>query len=206
VSVPIDRTRIARVADAGRPPTYGDNAMKTSSIAAALAATLIAATLGAHAGNMRHDNPMVGGAPMLVTRDIVDNAVNSKDHTTLVAAVKAAGLVETLKGPGPFTVFAPTDAAFAKLPAGKLDTLMKPENKDELASVLKYHVLAGRKSVADMGKWDAAKTVNGQAAPIKMLEGKFSIDGAHVTEADIGSSNGVIHGIDKVNLPTAARL
>ncbi len=105
---------------------------------------------------------------------------------------------------GPFTVLAPTDAAFSKLPAGKLDTLMKPENKDELASILKYHVLSGRKSVADMGQWDAAKTVNGQSAQIKMTEGKFSIDGAQVTNSDIGSSNGVIHAIDKVILPTAA--
>ena len=136
----------------------------------------------------------------------LDTAAAKGPFGIFAKAVEQAGLSETLRGVGPFTVFAPTDAAFAKLPAGKLDTLMKRENKDELASVLKYHVLAGRKSVADMGKWDAAKTVNGQAAPIKMLEGKFSIDGAHVTEADIGSSNGVIHGIDKVNLPTAAKL
>lgn len=140
------------------------------------------------------------------SRNLLDTAAAKGPFGIFAKAVEQAGLSETLRGVGPFTVFAPTDAAFAKLPAGKLDTLMKPENKDELASVLKYHVLAGRKSVADMGKWDAAKTVNGQAAPIKMLEGKFSIDGAHVTEADIGSSNGVIHGIDKVNLPTAAKL
>lgn len=140
------------------------------------------------------------------SRNLLDTAAAKGSFGTFAKAVEQAGLSETLRGVGPFTVFAPTDAAFAKLPAGKLDTLMKPENKDELASVLKYHVLAGRKSVADMGKWDAAKTVNGQAAPIRMLEGKFSIDGAHVTEADIGSSNGVIHGIDKVNLPTAAKL
>lgn len=140
------------------------------------------------------------------SRNLLDTAAAKGSFGTFAKAVEHAGLSETLRGVGPFTVFAPTDAAFAKLPAGKLDTLMKPENKDELASVLKYHVLAGRKSVADMGKWDAAKTVNGQTAPIRMLEGKFSIDGAHVTEADIGSSNGVIHGIDKVNLPTAAKL
>ncbi len=137
------------------------------------------------------------------SKNLLDTAAAKGSFGTFAKAVEQAGLSETLRGVGPFTVFAPTDAAFAKLPAGKLDTLMKPENKDQLASILKYHVLSGRKSVADMGKWDAAKTVNGQAAPIKMLEGKFSIDGAHVTEADIGSSNGVIHGIDKVNLPTA---
>ncbi len=92
--------------------------------------------------NMSSDNPMVGGAPMLKTKDIIDNASNSKDHTTLVAAVKAAGLVETLKGTGPFTVFAPTNEAFAKLPAGTVDTLLKPENKDKLKGVLTYHVVA----------------------------------------------------------------
>ena len=135
------------------------------------------------------------------SKNLLDTAAAKGSFGTFAKAVEQAGLSETLRGVGPFTVFAPTDAAFAKLPAGKLDTLMKPENKDQLASILKYHVLSGRKRLADMGKWDAAKTVNGQAAPIKMLEGKFSIDGAHVTEADIGSSNGVIHGIDKVNIP-----
>jgi uncharacterized surface protein with fasciclin (FAS1) repeats len=138
------------------------------------------------------------------TKNLLDTAAAKGSFGTFAKAVQQAGLSETLNGAGPFTVFAPTDAAFAKLPAGKLDSLMKPENKDELASILKYHVLSGRKSVADMGKWDAAKTVNGQAAPIRMLEGKFSIGGAHVTDGDIGSSNGVIHGIDKVNLPTVA--
>jgi uncharacterized surface protein with fasciclin (FAS1) repeats len=136
-------------------------------------------------------------------KNLLDTAAAKGSFSTFAKAVEQAGLTETLRGAGPFTVFAPTDAAFAKLPAGKLDSLMKPENKDQLASILKYHVLSGRKSVADMGKWDAAKTINGQPAPVKMIEGKFSIDGAHVTEGDIGSSNGVIHGIDKVNLPTA---
>src|SRR6266436_1583554 len=98
------------------------------------------------------DNPMVGGAAMLHTRDIVSNAVNSADHTTLVAAVKAAGLVDTLQSPGPFTVFAPTNEAFAKLPAGTVDTLLKPENKDTLTKVLTYHVVAGRLSAHDIAK------------------------------------------------------
>ena len=137
-------------------------------------------------------------------KDIVDTAVAAGQFNTLAAALTAAGLVETLKGEGPFTVFAPTDAAFAKLPAGKLDSLMKPENKAELASVLKYHVLTGRKSAADIGKWDSARTMHGQSAPIKLTDGKFSIDGAQVTDSDLGSSNGVIHGIDKVNLPAVA--
>ncbi len=135
---------------------------------------------------------------------LLDTAAGNGSFGTFSKAVEQAGLSETLRGAGPFTVFAPTDAAFAKLPAGKLETLMKPENKAELASILTYHVLTGRKSVADMGKWDAAKTVNGQSAPIKMAAGKFSIDGAHLTDSDIASSNGVIHGIDKVNLPAIA--
>lgn len=213
MSVPIDRTRIARMTDAGRPPTYGDNAMKTSSIAAALAATLIAATLGAHAGNMRHDNPTVGGAPMLVTRDIVDNAVNSKDHTTLVAAVKAAGLVETLKGPGPFTVFAPTNAAFAALPAGTVDTLLKPENKGTLTAVLTYHVVPGRLDAKTLaakvkaGKGSAAlTTVQGETLTVRSADGGVTVTDAKgnvatVTIADVQQKNGVIHVIDKVLMP-----
>src|SRR5882757_8263966 len=107
------------------------------------------------------DNPMVGGAAMFPNKDIVDNAVNSKDHTTLVAAVKAAGLVETLKGSGPFTVFAPTNEAFAKLPAGTVDTLLKPENKDKLATILTYHVLAGNMDSKAIAK--AIKKGNGKA-------------------------------------------
>jgi uncharacterized surface protein with fasciclin (FAS1) repeats len=137
-------------------------------------------------------------------KNLVDTAAANGSFGTFAKAVELAGLSETLRGTGPFTVFAPTDAAFAKLPAGKLDTLMKPENKDELASILKYHVVSGRKSAADIGKWESAKTVNGQSAPIKMTEGKFTIDGANVTTSDINASNGLIHGIDKVNLPTVA--
>lgn len=136
-------------------------------------------------------------------KNLLDTAAAKGSFGTFAKAVEHAGLTDTLRGIGPFTVFAPTDAAFAKLPPGKLDTLMKPENKGELSSILKYHVLAGRKSVADMGKWEAAKTVNGQSAAIKMTDGKFSIDGARVTEGDIASSNGVIHGIDQVILPKA---
>lgn len=137
-------------------------------------------------------------------RNLLDTAASQGSYNTFAKAVEQAGLAETLRGPGPFTVFAPTDAAFAKLPAGKLDSLMKPENKAELASVLKYHVLTGRKSTADIGKWDSARTMHGQSAPIKLTDGKFSIDGAQVTDSDLGSSNGVIHGIDKVNLPAVA--
>lgn len=159
------------------------------------------------------ENPMVGGAPMYASKDIVDNAVNSKDHTTLVAAVKAAGLVETLKGKGPFTVFAPTNAAFAKLPAGTVETLVKPENKAKLTSILTYHVLAGKFSAADVVK--AIKAGNGKATFTTVNGGKLyaSLDGdkvklwdenkgiAYVTIADVNQKNGVIHVIDSVVLP-----
>ncbi|WP_363796616.1 fasciclin domain-containing protein [Lysobacter firmicutimachus] len=118
-------------------------------------------------------------------------------------AVEQAGLKETLAGPGPFTVFAPTDAAFDSLPAGKLDDLFKPENQEQLSSILKYHIVNGRRSVADVGKWDAARTVNGQPAPIKREGDTVSIDGARITVADLSSANGFVHGIDKVNLPAA---
>jgi uncharacterized surface protein with fasciclin (FAS1) repeats len=156
---------------------------------------------------------MVGGAPMLPTKDIIDNAVNSKDHTTLVAAVKAAGLVETLKGPGPFTVFAPTNAAFAALPAGTVDTLLKPENKAALTGVLTYHVVAGKLDAAALskqimeGKGSAMlKTVAGGTLTAKSSGGKVMITDekggtATVTIADVMQSNGVIHVVDKVLLP-----
>jgi uncharacterized surface protein with fasciclin (FAS1) repeats len=140
--------------------------------------------------------------PSTSTKNLVDTAAANGSFKTFGKAIERAGMSDTLRGVGPFTIFAPTDAAFDKLPAGKLETLFKPENKEELVSLLNYHVVSGRKLVADIGKWEAAKTVNGQAAPIKMTDNKVSIDGALVTSADIGSSNGVIHGIDKVNIPT----
>ena len=155
----------------------------------------------------------VGGAPMLPTKDIIDNAVNSKDHTTLVAAVKAAGLVDTLKGPGPFTVFAPTNAAFAALPAGTVDTLLKPENKAMLTGILTYHVVPGKvdaKSLMKMiddGKGTASlKTVAGGTLTAKTSGGKVMVTdekggSATVTIADVYQSNGVIHVVDKVLLP-----
>lgn len=136
------------------------------------------------------------------TKNLVDTAAANGSFKTFGKAIEHAGMSETLRGEGPFTVFAPTDAAFEKLPSGKLDNLFKPENKEELVSLLNYHVVSGRKSVADVGKWEAARTVNGQSAPITLANDKISIDGAQVTSADIASSNGVIHGIDKVNIPT----
>ncbi len=156
---------------------------------------------------------MVGGAPMLASKDIIDNAVNSKDHTTLVAAVKAAGLVETLKGPGPFTVFAPTNAAFAALPAGTVDTLLKPESKPTLTKVLTYHVVAGKydaaalsKMIADGKGMASLKTVAGgtltakaSGTAVMVMDEKGGT--ATVTIADVYQSNGVIHVVDKVLLP-----
>ena len=156
---------------------------------------------------------MVGGAAMYPTKDIVDNAVNSKDHTTLVAAVKAAGLVETLKSAGPFTVFAPTNAAFDKLPQGTVATLVKPENKALLTSILTYHVLAGKHSAADIaaaikkGKGAAEfKTVNGGKV-WAMMKGKNLMlkdekgGMSKVTISDVFQKNGVIHVIDTVIMP-----
>ena len=134
-------------------------------------------------------------------KDIVDTAVAAGDFKTLAAALQAAGLVETLKGPGPFTVFAPTDAAFAKLPAGTLDSLLKPENKAKLAGILTYHVVPGKVKAADVVKLTSAKTVNGQAVTINVADGKVTVDGANVVKTDIGASNGVIHVIDAVLLP-----
>ena len=159
------------------------------------------------------ETKMVGGAAMYPTKNIIENAVNSKDHTTLVAAVKAAGLVETLSGEGPFTVFAPTNAAFAKLPKGTVEGLLKPESKDALTGVLTYHVISGRISAADVvaaikkggGKF-VAKTVAGGELTFSLKGKKVQITDAsggkgYVTIADVNQSNGVIHVIDKVLLP-----
>jgi uncharacterized surface protein with fasciclin (FAS1) repeats len=160
------------------------------------------------------DNPVVGGKEMYPTKNIIENAVNSADHTTLVAAVKAAGLVETLEGPGPFTVFAPTNAAFDKLPAGTVDTLLKPDNKATLARVLTYHVVAGRLSSIDLmkkikqGKGTAElTTVEGGRLWVMLHDGKHIMlkdekgGTALITIANVFQSNGVIHVIDSVVLP-----
>jgi transforming growth factor-beta-induced protein len=132
--------------------------------------------------------------------DIVDTAV-AGNFNTLVAAVKAAGLVDTLKGPGPFTVFAPTDEAFAKLPPGTLESLLKPENKAKLQQILTYHVVAGEVMAIDVAKLHSAKTVGGGSLTIKTADGGVMVDNAHVTKADIVATNGVIHVIDTVLLP-----
>ena len=134
-------------------------------------------------------------------KDIVDTAVSAGSFNTLVAAVKAADLVDTLKGKGPFTVFAPTDDAFAKLPAGTLDELLKPENKDKLASILTYHVVPGKVMAKDVATMKMAETVNGQSFMVSMEGNNVMVDNAKVIKADIECSNGVIHVIDSVILP-----
>ena len=141
------------------------------------------------------------GSYPLSTKDIVDTAVAAGSFKTLTTALNAAGLVETLKGRGPFTVFAPTDAAFAKLPAGTVESLLKPENKQKLTSILTYHVVAGNVKAADVVKLSSAKTLNGQSVSIKTLGGKVFINGATVVKADIATTNGTIHVIDTVLLP-----
>ncbi len=176
----------------------------------AVSATAVAALVSA---TMAFANPDVGGAPMYENKNIVENAINSKDHTTLVAAVKAAGLVDTLMSPGPFTVFAPVNAAFEKLPAGTVDTLLKPENKTSLTSVLTYHVVPGKLSIEELEK-DAKNnggkailtTVQGEKLEVFPKGRKLEIkdakgDVASVTIGDVFQSNGVIHVIDTVLLP-----
>jgi uncharacterized surface protein with fasciclin (FAS1) repeats len=182
-----------------------------------LSAFAVALSLGACAMPMNQSSStapvMVGGAAMYANKDIVDNAVNSKDHTTLVAAVKAAGLVDTLKSPGPFTVFAPTNAAFAALPAGTVDTLLKPENKATLTKVLTYHVVSGRLSAEALkqqiqagGGKATLKTVSGGTLTARMQGDGIAVTDekggtAMVTIANVNQSNGVIHVVDKVLLP-----
>ncbi|MEA2975117.1 MAG: hypothetical protein QOF19_637 [Alphaproteobacteria bacterium] len=182
--------------------------------AATLALMTSTAIIPASAQQMNEKTVTVGGAAMYPSKNIIQNAVNSKDHTTLVAAVKAAGLVDTLQGTGPFTVFAPTNAAFAKLPAGTVDNLLKPENKAMLTKVLTYHVVPGRmttaqleKAVKDGGGMAKLKTVAGEELTVKDAgNGKLSItdakgDVAMVTVSNVLQSNGVIQVVDTVLLP-----
>lgn len=134
-------------------------------------------------------------------QNLLEAAASKGGFNTFGKVVEAAGLSEVLAGPGPFTVFAPTDAAFQALPAGKLDMLLRPENKPELISMVNYHVMTGRKTAAEMGRWDSARTVQGQAAPIKLVGKQMIIGGAQVIAADIDAKNGYLHGIDKVIMP-----
>lgn len=188
----------------------------TAIAAAALAATagiLATPALADHHMEKKADLPMVGGAAMYPTKTIVENAVNSADHTTLVAAVKAAGLVDALSGPGPFTVFAPTNAAFGKLPAGTVETLVKPENKATLTAILTYHVVPGKVGAGQLiemikqgGGKAELKTLNGGILTASIVGGKVVLTDAKggqatVTQADVFQSNGVIHVTDTVSLP-----
>jgi uncharacterized surface protein with fasciclin (FAS1) repeats len=179
-----------------------------------LIAALAAITLSLSATSvLAQKDPDVGGAAMSPSKNIIENAVNSQDHTTLVAAVKAAGLVDTLSGPGPFTVFAPTNEAFAKLPAGTVDTLLKPENKDQLVKILTYHVVAGKmdskeiaKAIKKGGGKAQLKTVQGGMLTASMDMGKLVLTDekggmATVTIPNVYQSNGVIHVIDAVLMP-----
>ena len=181
----------------------------TRFVAAAAAVTALALSAGASFAA----NPMVGGAAMYENKNIVENAVNSADHTTLVAAVTAAGLVETLQGDGPFTVFAPNNKAFAALPAGTVDSLLEPENKPTLTSVLTYHVVPGaltsaeiKAKIAEMGGSYMVKTVQGEDLTFRVDQQTLFVadakgDMARVTIPDVIQSNGVIHGIDTVLMP-----
>jgi uncharacterized surface protein with fasciclin (FAS1) repeats len=169
--------------------------------------TVAAAALAFASAAFAMDPVTVGGAPMYAEKNIVENAVNSKDHTTLVAAVKAAGLVDTLAGPGPFTVFAPVNAAFDALPAGTVDSLLKPEAKDALTHVLTYHVVPGKLSGMELMKGPVhMTTVSGDALTAQMDGDQLVITdesghNARVTIADVNQSNGVIHVIDTVLMP-----
>lgn len=179
-----------------------------------LLALVACATLSVTAPSLLAQNPTVGGAPMYASKNIVQNALNSPVHKTLVAAVKAAGLVDTLSGPGPFTVFAPTDDAFAKLPAGTVDNLVKPENKATLTKILTYHVVSGKITSKDLMKW--IKKGHGTYVATTVEGGKltFSMDGmnikitdekggtAMITTPNVMQSNGVIHVIDTVLMPS----
>jgi uncharacterized surface protein with fasciclin (FAS1) repeats len=191
----------------------GNMTMKKSLITLMAGIALAVTTFGTMTASAQTD-PTVGGAPMYANKNIIQNAVNSPIHKTLVAAVKAAGLVDTLSGPGPFTVFAPTDDAFAKLPAGTVDTLVKPENKAMLTKILTYHVVAGKISSKDLKKWIkkgggtyTAKSLEGGSLTFTMASGGIQITDekggtAMITTADVFQSNGVIHVIDSVLMPS----
>ncbi len=169
--------------------TSSKQSVKAAFITAAVA-VILSLSLGAFAGQK-----------LAASKDIVDTAVSAGSFKTLTAALQAAGLVDTLKGEGPFTVFAPTDEAFAKLPAGTVDELLKPENKDKLVSILTYHVVAGKVTAAQVMKLNSAKTVNGQPVAITANGGTVMLDQAKVIKADIFCTNGVIHVIDSVIMP-----
>jgi uncharacterized surface protein with fasciclin (FAS1) repeats len=175
--------------------------------ALAITATVVAPVSAQDKMTSGEKTVMVGGAAMYPSKNIIQNAVNSKDHTTLVAAVKAAGLVDTLEGKGPFTVFAPTNAAFAKLPAGTVDTLVKPENKAALTKILTYHVVPGKLEASDLTDGKKLKTVQGEELTVKRSGDKIMIIDAKggsstITVENVNQSNGVIQVIDTVLMPS----
>ena len=166
-----------------------------------LAAVVSGAALTAWGLGVRNAAHAAAPAAAPASKDIVDTAIAAGSFKTLAAALQAAGLVDTLKGSGPFTVFAPTDDAFAKLPAGTVESLLKPENKAQLVKVLTYHVVPGKVMASDAMKLTSAKTVEGASLTIKVTDGKVYVDNAQVIKADVAASNGVIHVIDAVVLP-----
>ncbi len=173
---------------------------------AAIAGLSIMALTACNSGETKTESPVVDTmqeemAPAVTTNDVVNVVISSPDHTTLVAAVSAAGLVETLKGAGPFTIFAPTNAAFAALPAGTVDGLLKPESKDALTKILTYHVVAGAVMASDLKDGQKVKTLQGEELTVSIKDGKVMINGANVTGADLTGSNGVVHVIDAVMMP-----
>jgi uncharacterized surface protein with fasciclin (FAS1) repeats len=202
---------VKEVFAAGQGPRQKQKGVPVVKIKLLCTAAVVA--LAVAGGVIAASDPMVGGAPMYANKNIVQNALNSKDHTTLVAAVKADGLVDTLQSPGPFTVFAPTNAAFAALPPGTVDTLLRPENKDALDKILTYHVVPGR---LDSGMLDQQITMGGGKAVLKTVQGDpLTVQGsgknlmvtdekggtAHITIADVYQSNGVIQVVDRVLMP-----
>jgi uncharacterized surface protein with fasciclin (FAS1) repeats len=196
----------------GRPSMSKRIALLSAAVIGALALTAAVAPASAQDKMTKSEmsgekTVMVGGAAMFPSKNIIQNAVKSKDHTTLVAAVKAAGLVETLEGKGPFTVFAPTNAAFAKLPAGTVDTLVKPENKATLTKILTYHVVPGKLEASDLTDGKKLKTVQGEELTIRRSGDTVMIIDAKggsstVTIPDVNQSNGVIHVVDTVLMPS----
>jgi uncharacterized surface protein with fasciclin (FAS1) repeats len=195
--------------DTRRPPqSLGEYSMskRIALLSAAFSVLALTATITAPA--RAEQTVMVGGAAMFPSKNIVQNAVNSKDHTTLVAAVKAAGLVETLESKGPFTVFAPTNTAFGKLPAGTVETLVKPENKATLTKILTYHVVPGKLAASDLKDGMKLKTAEGEQLSVKLQDGKVWIVDAKggtsmVTISNVNQSNGVIHVVDTVLMPAS---
>ena len=176
-----------------------------SLLSAAMFTSIMFTACGNEAATKKAETPVVAKEPeapkMAEPKDVVDIAIGSTDHTTLVAAVTAAGLVETLKGAGPFTVFAPTNAAFAALPAGTVEGLLKPEKKAALTNILTYHVVAGSVKAADLKDGQKVKTLQGEELTVSIKEGKVKINGANVTAADLTCGNGVVHVVDAVLMP-----